>query len=385
MNSTLDRFRRAVRAFGRRDPWLDMAPWQREIVARVSSYTMASAESALATIMASECLVRHGIEGAFMEYGVWRGGQMMAAMQSLQHLGAQRDFYRKIDVVYCRGLADAAISLAVLKSIGLCSLPVMACPINARGAGDVAFLKSIPGWRWIAKRLDRQINAINLINSLMQEDLESVGIRCPRISRIPNGIPLSPPLARKLTIIRRMVWTGRLERQKGLDLMFDALARLPAGQPAWRLDLIGDGPLRKDLEAQATALGLSDRITFHGAVSAEEIRRHLVDADMFVLPSRYEGMSNSAIEAMEAGLPVLCTRCGGVDDLVAESAGWVCEPESVDALAATLAQALSEPVAEWASKGAQARKIVESRLSVEAVAWENLKVLESLVPARRSG
>src|SRR5690606_32854940 len=114
-----------------------------------------------------------------------RGGRALRALTYF--LSAARTcllLRRKIDVVYCRGLADAAISLAVLKSIGLCSFPVMACPINARGAGDVAFLKSIPGWRWIAKRLDRQINAINLINSLMQEDLESVGIRCPRISRI---------------------------------------------------------------------------------------------------------------------------------------------------------------------------------------------------------
>lgn len=291
---------------------------------------------------------------------------------------------RQVDVVYCRGLGDAAISIAILKSLGLCRLPVLACPINARGAGDVAFLKSIPGWPWIARSLDRQVEAINLINSLVEDELHSVGIRRPRLSRIPNGIELSAPPVRRPAIERRLAWTGRFERQKGLDLLFAALARLPSGLAAWRLDLYGDGPLRQSLEDQARALGLGQRIAFRGAVAAGDVRQHLLEADAFVLPSRYEGMSNAAIEAMEAALPVLCTNCGGIDAFVSAGAGWVCEPGSEDALLATLSRALSEPPEQWIERGVRARAVVERHLSVDVVARDNLEKLFSLAREKAS-
>lgn len=169
---------------------------------------------------------------------------------------------RRVDVIYSRGLGDAAVSIAMLKSLGLCRLPVLACPINARGAGDIAFLKSIPGWRWIARRIDRHVDAINLINSLVEDELRSVGILSPRLSRIPNGIELHPPVVRQPAQARRLVWTGRLERQKGLDLLFAALARLPDDVPDWRLDLYGEGPLEAELSEQARVLGLHGRIAF---------------------------------------------------------------------------------------------------------------------------
>lgn len=104
----LDRLRRAVRAFRQRDPWPDVAPWHRDIVARVAPYTMASAEQTLATIAATEYLERSRIEGGFVECGVWRGGQVMAAMLTLQHLGGLRDFhlFDTFEGMTAPGLAD---------------------------------------------------------------------------------------------------------------------------------------------------------------------------------------------------------------------------------------------------------------------------------------
>lgn len=309
----------------------------------------------------------------------FRGGRVVRAVSYFLAVAwTCLSLRRRVDVAYCRGLGDAAVSLAMLRFLGLCRFPVMVCPINARGAGDVEFLKTIPGWRWIAKRIDREIGAINLINSLVQEELESVGVTSPRISRIPNGIALSAPLQRTPSTCRRMVWCGRLERQKGLDLLLQALARLHGDLPPWRLGLYGDGPLRGELEQQSASLGLSGRVAFHGGVPANEVREILREADVFLLPSRYEGMSNAAIEAMEAGLPVLCTRCGGIDEFVGSEAGWVCEPTSVDSLLDKLSQALAEDASCWAEKGRRAREIVEGSMSIDVVARENLLVLGRL-------
>lgn len=308
-----------------------------------------------------------------------RGGRLVRAISYFLAIAwVCLSLRRRIDVAYCRGLGDAAVSLAILRSFGVCRFPVMACPINARGAGDVEFLKTIPGWRWIAKKLDREIGAINLINSLVQDELVSVGITSPRISRIPNGIALSAPVYRTRAACRRMVWSGRLESQKGLDLLLQALSRLPANLPPWRLGVYGDGPLREELEKQSVALGLSAQVSFHGAVPASDVRGILGNADIFVLPSRYEGMSNAAIEAMEAGLPVLCTRCGGIDEFVGSEAGWVCEPSSADALLAMLSHALAESESSWAAKGRRAREIVENSMTIEVVARDNLQVLRCL-------
>nr|WP_290592743.1 glycosyltransferase family 4 protein [Arenimonas sp. SCN 70-307] len=311
---------------------------------------------------------------------VWRGlGRAgRAASYFLSILGLVLSLRDKVDVVYCRGLGDAVVSIAVLKSLRLCRWPVLACPINARGSGDVSYIRSIPGWRWIARRIDRHIEAINLINGLVEEELDSIGIRSPEISRVPNGIALSAPVERGAPGLRRLVWTGRLEKQKGLDLLFIALAALPSRLPEWRLRLYGDGPLKQELVSQLKSLGLRDLVTIHDSVPREAVRGLLADSDAFVLPSRYEGMSNSAIEAMEAGLPVICTRCGGIDDFVGSAAGWVCEPDSVESLRLALERALLAPPSDWLEKGVNARRIVERHLSIATTAGGNLAIMRRL-------
>ncbi|ODS63091.1 MAG: hypothetical protein ABS41_07940 [Arenimonas sp. SCN 70-307] len=89
----IGRFKRAVRAFRQGDPWPDVDGWQREIAAKVAPYTMASFEQALATIAAVAYIHRAGVPGDFVECGVWRGGQSMAAILTLQRLGGARDIH----------------------------------------------------------------------------------------------------------------------------------------------------------------------------------------------------------------------------------------------------------------------------------------------------
>lgn len=86
---------------------------------------------------------------------------------------------RRFDVIYTRGLGDAALSICALKAIGLVKLPLVACPINARGAGDASFIRSIPGWRWLVALINRHCEAINLIAPAIEPDLTELGIRAP--------------------------------------------------------------------------------------------------------------------------------------------------------------------------------------------------------------
>lgn len=137
------------------------------------------------------------------------------------------------------------------------------------------------------------------------------------------------------------------------------------------MDVVGDGPQKDELESLSRQLGLADRVVFRGPVDRAEVRRLLAAADAFVLPSRYEGMSNSALEALEAGLPVLLSRCGGIDSYVDDSVAWMCEPDDEGSLFAALCQMLDAPAVQLLAMGQRARMLVEQNFEIGSVGRRN--------------
>jgi glycosyltransferase involved in cell wall biosynthesis len=116
----------------------------------------------------------------------------------------------------------------------------------------------------------------------------------------------------------RLVTVGSLAQPyKGHDVLLDALARLDAYGVPSVLSIVGDGRQRAALAAQARALGLGARVTFARRVPPGAAVRALLDAaDLFVLPSRTEGLPRALLEAMARGLPALATAVGGVPELL---------------------------------------------------------------------
>ncbi|MCH6482982.1 glycosyltransferase family 4 protein [Pseudoxanthomonas sp. LH2527] len=313
--------------------------------------------------------------------GLGRGIRGMTYLASLAQF-AWRNRAR-FDVAYCRGLADAALGLSLAKSIRLVRWPLMAVPINARGQGDANFLQSVPGWPLWRRLLDGQVDAINLINADIAEELDAMELCRPQRSHIPNGIDVRPAIMR--TAIhhpRRLIWTGRFEYQKGLDVLIDALGRIGPLLDRCVIDLYGDGPLRQSLAERVEAEGMENVVHFAGLLGKDDVRAKLETADAFLLPSRYEGMSNAALEAMEAGLPVLCTSCGGIDLAVQDDAGWVCPAGDAARLAEALETMLSATDEQWLARGRQARSIVEQRFRIEDVAALNLEWLKMLAESK---
>ncbi|KHK01388.1 glycosyltransferase family 4 protein [Desulfovibrio sp. TomC] len=141
----------------------------------------------------------------------------------------------------------------------------------------------------------------------------------------------------------RLVFVGRVVRQKGLDVLLDALSRLPA-ELDYRLTIVGDGPLRPELAERAAGLGLADRVAFAGWAAREAMPGLLGGADLFVFPSRDEGMPNAVLEAMASGLPVVATRISGNEELVGDGeTGFLVPPDDAPALAHALARLLADP------------------------------------------
>ncbi|MBI5239990.1 MAG: glycosyltransferase [Elusimicrobia bacterium] len=134
---------------------------------------------------------------------------------------------------------------------------------------------------------------------------------------------------------------GRLDEQKGHSVLLDAAARLK-GPNRPRCAVVGDGPLRDRLRRQAARLGLERAVQLPG--ERADVRAWMNAADVFVLPSLWEGLPNALLEAMALGLPVAASRVDGVPEAVTDGTdGLLVEPADPGALAAALGSLLADP------------------------------------------
>ena len=138
---------------------------------------------------------------------------------------------------------------------------------------------------------------------------------------------------------------GSVVPRKGYDILVAALAAIP--DLAWRLVIAGDRErspqTARALDAQIARLGLAGRITFAGAVAPQRLMQLYAAADLFVLPSRFEGYGMAYAEAIAHGVPVVGTRAGAIPQTVPAGAGVLVPPDDVDALANVLRRLIASP------------------------------------------
>jgi len=158
----------------------------------------------------------------------------------------------------------------------------------------------------------------------------------------------------------RFIGVGRMVEKKGFDDAIDAFARLRAqpDAPPATLTIIGDGVLRRSLEAQAERLKLGDAIRFTGLLPHARVAEELTQAHVFVLASRtsregdMEGIPVALMEAMAQGMPVLATRHSGTPELVEHDfSGLLCDEGDRAGLARNMREIAGEPE-RWTTMGA---------------------------------
>lgn len=139
-----------------------------------------------------------------------------------------------------------------------------------------------------------------------------------------------------------LVSVGSLHQMyKGIDVLLEAMRLLAEDGLTPRLVHVGDGRYRAALARQAARAGLAERVAFVGTVPAASVAQHLDAADVFVHPSRTEGLPRVVIEAMARGLPVIGTAVGGIPELLDEE--WLVPPGAPDALAAAIRRLARNP------------------------------------------
>ena len=203
--------------------------------------------------------------------------------------------------------------------------------------------------RWQFLTLLRLVDKIVVVNREMDDFLIQVGIPPEKVSLIPNAVDIEffhPTSHEEMLKIRSkhkipeqsfvFLYVGRLEYVKGLDILIKAWSNIsPCQHEKMQLYLVGDGSLRAELEALAGALCPDSSINFIG--KQDNIRDWYWAADIFVLPSRSEGLSNALVEAMACGMLVLCSNTGGALEIVEhEKTGLLFTSEDISSLTRAL-------------------------------------------------
>lgn len=189
--------------------------------------------------------------------------------------------------------------------------------------------------------------------------------------RFPDPVPMPAdgPL--------RLVNIGRFAEQKGQLLLPEALALARARGADLHLTLVGDGPMRPEIEAAIAAHGVGDAVTLTGWLDEAGVRRVLADSHALVLPSFAEGLPMVVMEAMAAGRAVIATAIAGNPELVLPGeTGWLVPAGDVEALADLLVKAAATPHVRLAEMGRAGRVRVLARHDIDREAEKLARLIE---------
>ncbi len=229
----------------------------------------------------------------------------------------------------------------------------------------------------------READALAVVSEDMRQLAMALGMPAERVVVASMGVdieafcPPAEPAARA-----GLLFVGRLAEKKGVSYLLEAFARLQGATPGLVLRIVGDGPLRGELEAQAVALGLGERVEFLGARAPREIPRFFQEAQLFVMPSvvaasgDQEGLGLVAAEAMSCRCPVVAHDIPAVRDLVLHGhTGLMVPPRDVEALAGAIRQLLADP-ARAAALAEDGRRHITGHYSWRAVAERYRRLYE---------
>ena len=221
-----------------------------------------------------------------------------------------------------------------------------------------------PGSRWMAAAADVMEGSFRMLARrlpvvVVGADLAANYSGAPRlleimVSLVPDEAVVDEELALAAASgeVRTLLSVGRLDREKNPLLLLETLADLRSRAPDWRLEVVGDGPMREEMEQRVAELGLQDAVALRGYLPIDgELPRLYRAADVFLHVSWTEGVPQVLLEAFAAGLPVVATDVGGVASAVGDAALLIAPGDAAAAVAAVERLAGDEQSAPRAGRG----------------------------------
>ncbi len=257
-------------------------------------------------------------------------------------------------------------------------------PVLGWGLGAVPLSGLLKTWRLRSRhKFLRRLDGIIAYSLQGAQEYQAVGFSPERVFVAPNAVarkPTARPPIRPQILSEqpRLLFVGRLQQRKRIDLLLKACAGLsPDLQP--RLSIVGDGPARAELEVLSNEF--YPQAEFVGALFGPELDRLFFEADLFVLP----GTGGLAVqEAMSHGLPVIVARGDGTQgDLVRPQNGWIIPSDDLNTLTAALHDALADP-SRLRRMGDESYRIVSEEINLENMAASFVHALNEVTRQIRS-
>lgn len=226
-------------------------------------------------------------------------------------------------------------------------------------------------FRWF---IFKKVDAATAISGYLAEYIKSQNQKIP-VKVIPNGVDLNKFQVKneKLKINEKIIITvSRLVKKNGVGDLIDAFYLLNSRFqiPSSKLLIVGDGPLKESLKLKVESLKLEDKVDFIGEILNEELLKYLERADVFVRPSLSEGLGTAFLEAMAAGVPIIGTPVGGIQDFLKDGeTGLFCKVGDPTDIADKIIVIFSDD--ELKNRlVVNARKLVEEKYSWDEIAAE---------------
>ncbi|HEY8171601.1 MAG TPA: glycosyltransferase family 4 protein, partial [Dehalococcoidia bacterium] len=233
-----------------------------------------------------------------------------------------------------------------------------------------------PAHRWITRQALGRAGSITATGLRLAEATLPYTPQGKRVSVIPYGadLDLFRPQRRSSKATLTIGTVSRLSPEKGLDVLLRAVALIRERGTVLDVALAGDGPSRRGLEQLTERLGLRERVRFLGHVEHRDVPRVLQEADLFAVPSTWEGFGVSAVEASAMELPVVASNIHGLPDVVVDGeTGLLVPPSDPGALAGAI-ERLAGDAELRATMGSAGRRYVERNYR-----WQdNVRLMESL-------
>jgi glycosyltransferase involved in cell wall biosynthesis len=332
------------------------------------------------TIEGVDVIRNHTLWEFFGIRGARKLGGYLYILTLIWHLWRRRHTY---DIIHVHSLNYHTFA-AVLAGRWL-GRPVVTKLANTGSASDIEKMRigqqlalshlMLP----IALRSDRFV----ALNQAIVRELAAVGVPSDRIVRIPNGVETGRGNLKRTYLLHnpvRLIYVGRLHEQKGVDVLLRSFSELRRLRPGERLALrlVGDGPLRAKLVAIAQQLDILRDVEFVGA--RDDVPELLDQSDIFVFPSRAEGISNALLEAMSEGLPIVASRVPGNEHVIDhEHNGLLFTADDSTSLTSELKRLLDDARFREAI-GGRAQLTVEERYGIRRVAQQYIQLYDELVP-----
>lgn len=226
---------------------------------------------------------------------------------------------------------------------------------------DITLLGDNPLTKPFVRSVLRNADAVIAVSQFLKKETVKLGIEEERVRVIYAGVG-GGKQGRATPKGKRVVFVGSLVKQKGVDTLLHAFKRVIKKHDDAELLVVGDGKDRRTLERMSRELGI--KTSFLGNV--EDIEKVLIKSAVLVLPSREEGFGLVLLEAMQAGVPVVATKVGGIPEIVVNGEnGLLVEKEDVNALATAVIKLLED-------KALRNRLILKGIKTAEKYSWANM-------------